>query len=152
MENMEKKLEKLTEMFPHIIKSYHSVSSSLTKDMDVTFNQFKTILYINYAGNSTLSKLSSALNMAGSTASEIVDRMVKQKYLNRQLDEKNRRQVIITLGAKGKKVISDFQRMGRKHFEKIFSMLNSKNRDKFFRAYEMLYEVTREIDEKVKDK
>ncbi len=149
---MEKKLEKLTEMFPHIIKSYHSVSASLTKNMDVTLNQFKAILYIDAIEKSTLNGLSLALDIAKSTTSEMVDRMVMGKYLNRALDKENRRQVIITIGPKGKKVISDFHQMAKEHFEKIFKILSPKNRDKFYKAYEMLYEVTKEIDKSVEQR
>ena len=149
---MEKKLEKLTEMFPHIIKSYHSVSASLTKNMDVPLNQFKAILYIDAIEKSTLNELSLALSMARSTTSEMVDRMVRGGYLNRTLDKENRRQVIITIGPKGRKTISAFHKMAKDHFEKIFKILSPKNRDKFYKAYEMLYEVTKEIDNSVKQR
>lgn len=149
---MEEKLKRLTEMFPHIIKSYHSVSASLTKNMDVTLNQFKAILYIDAVERSTLNELSSALNIAGSTTSEMVDRMVRRKYLNRAPDKENRRQVVITIGPKGEKTIADFHQMAKEHFEKIFKILSPKNRDKFYKAYEMLYEVTKEIDKSVEQR
>ncbi len=144
---MDESLKRLTEIFPHMMRSYHSVSSSLSKSMDVPLNHMRVLMNVDYMGSCTLVKLSSALGMAASTASEIVDKMVNEGYLKRELNEKNRRQVIISVGQKGKKFINGFHEMVRKHFKNIFEIISPSNREKFCRAYEVLYEISKDIDE-----
>ncbi|MCK9554568.1 MarR family winged helix-turn-helix transcriptional regulator [bacterium] len=144
---MDESLKRVTEIFPHMMRSYHSVSSAFSRSMDIPLNHMRVLINVDYMGSCTLVKLSSALGMAASTASEIVDKMVNEGYLKRELNEKNRRQVIISVGQKGKKFIEDFHRKVKEHFRNIFKIITPSNRERFRRAYEILYEISKDIDE-----
>ncbi|MDD5645063.1 MAG: helix-turn-helix domain-containing protein [bacterium] len=144
---MDKNLKRVTEIFPHMMRSYHSVSSSFSKNMDMPLSHMKVLMHVEYTGNCTLVKLASALGMAASTASEIVDKMVSEGYLERELNEKNRRQIIISVGCRGRKFIEGFRRMVIKHFRRVFKIISPANRGKFCKAYEVLYEISKDIDE-----
>lgn len=63
------------------------------------------------------------LNISMSTASWCIDRLEKKKYLARRRTEEDRRAVYVSLTAKGKKIVSQFdemfERLGRAARERL---------------------------------
>ena len=69
--------------------------------MDLTYNQYKTLLTIADRPECSLGDLARELEVAMSSASQMVDRLVGQELVHREQDADNRRQVIIRLTPQG---------------------------------------------------
>lgn len=74
-------------------------------DMKLSKTELFTMLIVDRYGEAIMSKISSEINVSMSTATGIVDRLVKKKYLKRERSESDRRIVLIKLTDKGYKTI-----------------------------------------------
>lgn len=64
--------------------------------------------------------------MSSSAATQIVDGLVREKVLMRQVDKKDRRKISISLTATGKKKLLQAKKLRAKAMAKYFDPLNDK--------------------------
>lgn len=88
-----------------------------------------TILEYLYKNNACImSDIAKLLSVSMSAATGLVERMIKNKYLKRSHDLKDRRIVHITITARGKKVAKSFLQMHFKMIKRMFGNVSKKDR------------------------
>src|SRR5512138_2279464 len=103
-ENMER-IEKIAVLYPRIMRMMGRLRTTLHEGMDLTYNQFKMLLTINDRGSCPLTALSAELQIAMSSASEMVEKLVNLGLVRRSADARSRRRVIIQATAEGEALI-----------------------------------------------
>src|SRR5512137_2593516 len=103
-------LEQLAGLYPRLIRVMGRLRNTLQEGMDLSYNQFKMLLTIHDRECCPLTALSEDLNIAMSSASEMVDRLVQLGLVCRTVDAESRRRITIQLTARGVDLIGDLQR------------------------------------------
>ncbi len=118
-------LNKICEQIPEKILSLNEIAEQLSvvmprfirhmyphmyKSIDVPPAQVFVLLTVQEEKTCNLTDLSHILDITAPTASGLVDRLVKKKYLKRLQNQKDRRAVNITLTQSGEQLIKKFQK------------------------------------------
>ncbi|MTI71006.1 MAG: MarR family transcriptional regulator [Firmicutes bacterium] len=75
-------------------------------DLKLSKSELFAMLIVDRHGEVIMSKIADNVNVSMSTATGIVDRLVKKSYLKRERSESDRRVVVIKLTKKGTEVIN----------------------------------------------
>jgi DNA-binding MarR family transcriptional regulator len=94
----------------------------LTSDMTVA--QLRVLLVLYTEGASRMSAIASSLDIAVSTATGIVDNLVKKGLVMRGTDPEDRRLVICTLSPQGQETINRLWALGQFQIEKLLRGLS----------------------------
>ena len=92
---------------------------------DVTLIQVRVLLILHSEGAKRMSELASAMNVATSTMTGIVDNLVKKDLIIREADLQDRRVVICRLSEKGNELSSGLWRWGQQQVKRMLQTLNN---------------------------
>ena len=91
---------------------------------DLTVAQLRVLLMLFTGGPSRMSSIASSLGIAVSTATGIVDNLVRKGLVLRGTDPEDRRLVICTLSSQGKETINRLWTLGQFQIEKLLQGLS----------------------------
>ena len=98
--------------------------------IDLTFSKQEifTLMLVERKGEIIMSQIAEYVNVPMSTATGIVDRLVKNGYLERNRSDSDRRIVLIKLTDKAKTVVNEIKNLGSKYFSIIYESLSDEER------------------------
>jgi len=86
---------------------------------DITVAQLRVLLVLYTEGPSRMSSIASSLEIAISTATGIVDKLVNKNLVMRHDDPEDRRLVICTLSTQGQKLMNRLWMLGQNEIERL---------------------------------
>ncbi len=92
-------------------------------DLKLSKSELLAMLIVDRYGEVTMSKISEKINVSMSTATGIIDRLVKKKYLERGRSESDRRVVLIKLTEKGLKTIKSIKNSINHYLDIVYESL-----------------------------
>ena len=121
-----------------IVKAYNLVSqglnpSFLTK-MSLTTAQMKVLFLFEDSNKFTMGELSSLYSVSVSTMTSMVDRLFQNGMLKREQDKNDRRIVLVSLTAKGRKVLTKLVDSRREVLGGFLYTLDKDEVERFSRA------------------
>ena len=117
------KQDKIIDMILDNIKKLFYPEEWLQLDMKMSKFELFAMLVVDRHGEVIMSKISDEINVSMSTATGIVDRLVKKKYLIRERSELDRRIVLIKLTEKGKNTIENLKNSISKYLNRMYEIL-----------------------------
>ena len=99
----------LERLFPDIIRVMSGVREIVHRDLDLTYNQYKTLAAVRAAGSPSLDALRRELKVAASTASEMVERLVRLGLLHRTVPAENRRTLRLAVSPRGERYLAGLE-------------------------------------------
>jgi DNA-binding MarR family transcriptional regulator len=141
-----KKLERIAQLYPVIMRVMGRIRSVVHEGMDLTYNQYKMLLTIYDKGNCPLNLLAKDLGIAMSSASEMVDKLVNLGIVYRSVDEENRRQVVICTTEKGEELIRELRRGIVANYRTLLEKLPPDDQERLVKAFETLAEVLGKLE------
>jgi DNA-binding MarR family transcriptional regulator len=115
-----KRILKLAEV---IFQEVKTIIPSEWLTSDITVAQLRVLLVLYAKGSSRMSSIASYIGIAISTATSIVDNLVKKGLVTRSDDPEDRRLVICKLSIEGQQLISRLWMLGRDQIEKLLQGL-----------------------------
>jgi MarR family 2-MHQ and catechol resistance regulon transcriptional repressor len=112
---------------------------------ELTLTQLTALQYICHTPNITLKDLAEKLVIAQSSASELVDRLVKMKYVERKISPEDRRKIILNLSSKGKKFIEQHIEENRVFYEKLLNKLSIEEQREYLHSMKKFYQISLEL-------
>ena len=109
-------------------KFMRGIRSDIFKHKHMTNAQIIILTNLYETGKSKVCTLAKALAVSAPTMSGVIERMVKQGYLERFTSRQDRRCIIISLKPKGKRIVKDLQKAIRKHWSQILIYLTPSER------------------------
>ncbi len=100
----------------------------------ISCSQMVALDYVSRHTSVKMSEISKVLSTKTSSASVLVDRLIRQGMLKRKHDEKDRRIVWISLTPKGKRVIDQILKQKRESIEVVFGRLSEKERTQYLKV------------------
>lgn len=132
------RIERIAQLYPTIIRVMGRIRSVVHEGMDLSYNQYKMLLTIHDRGSCPLNLLARELQIAMSSASEMVDRLVTQGFVRRTVDEGNRRQVTISATERGEELIRELQQGIVENYRTLLGRLPDGDQEQLVRALETL--------------
>ena len=106
---------------------------------DLTVAQLRVLLLLHAAGPSRMSSIASSIGTALSTATGIMDNLVKKGMVLREADPHDRRLVICGLSPEGVELISRLWKMGQAQMERLLEGLTLEQLQKAVEVADFLY-------------
>ena len=100
----------------------------------ITPSQWGVLVFIEDHGESTVKDVAKALGITSSAATQLIDGLVSNKYIAREMHVEDRRAVVLTLSKKTKAHVDKMKKQGIQKFLKLFEVLN----DEEFNQYLVL--------------
>lgn len=133
-------------LIQHILKLseeiYNMLIPSLPREWlesDVTVAQLRVILVLHTEGSSRMGSIASAIGVALSTATGIVDHLVRKDLVLRDADPQDRRLVICKLSPEGQELANRLWTWGQSQIEKLLESLTAEQLQKAAEVTEFLY-------------
>ena len=104
-------------------------------DLALSKHEIFTMMQLERKGEITMTQLAEYVNVSMSTATGIVDRLVKNGYLSRNRTETDRRIVMITLTDKAKNLIADIKTIGTNYLTLVGDSLTEEERAFLYRIF-----------------
>jgi len=130
------KVERLLRHVAFIIKKR---GRDILKDFDITNPQFNALLALRDNPNITMGEMCEKLFLACSTATDLIDRMEKNGFLERKRDSQDRRVIRLSITDKGKEVISEVIAARRRYVATIVSKLTEQEKVELANSLEKLH-------------
>lgn len=115
-------------------------------DLDLSKTEFIALFLIDRSGECTMSALAEGVSVPMSTATGIVDRLVRHGYVRRGRSEEDRRVVTVSLTEKGLEVIQRYNSRLRGILEKVISSLTAEETEQLMHLLQKIYNVLAEPD------
>jgi len=106
---------------------FHAMGLSIPPEWlssDMTVAQLRVLLLLHTEGETRMSAIASTLGVAVSTATGIIDNLVKKDLVTRSADTGDRRVVICTLSPPGQEIINRIWAQGQSQMEKLLRGLS----------------------------
>ncbi len=140
----EKMLDNLLELSLKIKEVMVNLNPSLFRS-ELTLNQLSALHVICVNPDITLKELAKKLNIAQSTASELVDRLVKLKYVTRKISPYDRRKIVLNISSKGKSLHDSHIDESKSFYRKLFSKLTKQEQKDYLTSMQKFYKISLEI-------
>lgn len=102
--NEKQRLRELFTSFREVNQAYYQAIQHITKSNGITPIQFFTLRMLSDHPNIGLSELAERIRSTSSTASGIIDRMVKAGWVSREIPDTDRRSVELKLTGEGEEM------------------------------------------------
>ena len=99
---------------------------------------FETLRYIEQHGKPSMRDVAGYFRVTPPAATLLIDGLVKNSYLTRTVDKKDRRGIRVALTAKGKQLLARGIKTRVEKIKSIFSILNAKESDELVRILEKI--------------
>ena len=111
-------------------------SEWLTSDMTVA--QLRVLLYLHTEGPCSMRNIAASLDVAISTATGIIDKLVRKNLVVRSEDPSDRRLVICSLAPAGKKLMDRIWKLGRNQLAQLLHVLSAEELKKAEEVTELI--------------
>ncbi len=138
-------ITRLERLYPQLLGRMGRLRTLVHEGLDLTYNQYKTLLTIADSGRCSLGDLGRELEVAMSSASQMVDRLVAQGLVERRQDADNRRQVIIRLTPQGQALIGELRRGILARYRRLFKRLDPAEQEELVASFESIVRILEKL-------
>lgn len=136
--------ERFIKAFIPIMHFFHNIASSMSRGTDFSLAQYRVLMLVNHRGPMSINELRTNLNIAQSTASEMVDRLVQLKLLVREKSPSDRRVTIFRLTSKAEKAIQARLQTAQEGLKKVLEPYSQMEQQEFIEAFETIHRLIRQ--------
>jgi len=120
------------------IRKVFASMEGFTGDLNLNKPELLTLESVSKQKELTMSKLAQNLDIGFSTATSIIDRLIKKKLVVRERNGGDRRVVKIILSKEGEKIISSYQELKKISFKKMIEFLTEDEQESFILILEKI--------------
>lgn len=139
-------LVSLNFLFRHIMERIFLVPHTTAAFNELTGAQLKIMHFLDVQGPQKMSDLARLVAVGTPAATAIVDKMVRQEIVSREVDPHDRRVVRVSLTPKGVALVEQLRRVHEKRLEEFLEKLEPKKRQELVAAFARIYELLNEIE------
>ena len=146
MEGIKEFVKEIIQILPIIAKKFLRLSEDVLSKGKITLPQLLILDFLLRQKDVKMKDIAKFLEVTTANATGLVDRLVRDKYINRVYDKNDRRVIKLELTKKGKDLIDNINKKREKIFIKIFSQLSQKDRDDYLRIVKKIKEILETIN------
>lgn len=130
--------ESVDVLFDSVLTRFFAIPSRRPVTEGVSFAQMRMLWTLDQKKSTTPGELARTMGVSKSSATELIDKLVKSGYVLREHSSDDRRQVLLTAHMKGRKLLEDFAKRRRERFQKLRRVLDRRDMDRMARALTMV--------------
>lgn len=142
-----KRVDRLNLIMPQIIKRFHTIPTEPYRTPSLSVPQLRMVLLLETEGDSTMGDLAHRAGVTMPTATSSINALVEGHYVSRRRSSTDRRVVLVSLTAKGRKVLEAFREERRQRFATLFGRISADDQERFVEAFETILGILRKLDE-----
>ncbi|MFH1776497.1 MAG: MarR family transcriptional regulator [Candidatus Omnitrophota bacterium] len=119
---------KMSGILPRLISG---VQLEFFSDTSISNSQFIVLMVMYQHGSLNMHELAEKLNIAMPTATGLITRLYRKRYVRRLRDTHDRRKVLVELTPAGQKMVLNFKNIAHKRWKSILIKLEQTHLDKF---------------------
>ncbi len=134
-------LDELVAVLPAVLRSifvhmnnYHRQDIKLRSPL-----QIHALNYIKKKNHPSMKELADFLFITPPSATSLIDSMVSERLIVREIDPDDRRAIHLKITAKGKKICDCGFKQMTKHMREILGCLDESEREEMLKAYKKIY-------------
>ena len=120
--------------------------NQFAKSTGLSMPQFSILMQLHYKGPCGMSEISERFDVTAAAASQLVDKLVQARYIERTEDPNDRRAKLLKLSTKGAKLVDDGIQERYRWMDELAGKLNAAERETVAEALILLTEKAREVD------
>ncbi len=130
--------DRMIELFPKLMREISQYETNYLTEGVITVPQVWVLDFLKDEKSAQMNELAMYMKLKFSSATGIIDRMVKHQLVKRVRSEIDRRAVFISITSKGKKILQEIYKQKRKGIMRLFGRLGSKDRTQYMKLIEKL--------------
>ena len=132
------RIERIARIYPLLMGRMGRLRTLVHEGMDLTYNQYKTLLTVADRGECSLGDLARELDVAMSSTSQMIERLVGQGLVHREQDAENRRQVNIRLTPQGDALMRELREGILQGYARVLEKLDDGEQEELVGAFETI--------------
>lgn len=132
--------KKLAELAPKIMNAFHDLGRQHPQGEKLSMRQFQALIVLNASNKLTLSQLCEKLSLAPSTGTELVNRMISLELIRKEHEEKDQRQVFLSVASKGLELMKQRKQALADMFSKFLITFSDEDKENFVCCFEQIWE------------
>lgn len=145
---MQSEAKEFREIMRQIVRKFGILEDDEKSCCGITLTQCHSLVEIGRAGAVSLCELTEIMGLDKSTLSRTVDQLVRNGYIKKETDDKNRRYITITLTPKGHKEYEGIEISMNSYFEEILECIPGNIRAQVIESTRMILSALRAVDDK----
>lgn len=137
-------LNKLIDLILNNIRTILFPEEIINLDLTLSKTELLMMIMLDRYGEITMSQMAEYSNVPMSTATGIVDRLVKLKYMKRNRSEEDRRIVVIALSETGEKLVYELKKQISEYVTLIDQALTDEEKSLLFSVFLKIGQLFRE--------
>lgn len=125
---------KIDSLFQSMLARFFFIPARQPVSDNVTFAQMRVLWIIDLKGGATLGEVARWLAISNSNACELADRLARGGYLRREKSAEDRRQVNLSLRAKGRALLADLAKRRQGRLRKLLTVVDRADVGRMVRA------------------
>ena len=122
--------------------------SHFAKSTGLSMPQFSILMQLHHKGSCGMSEVSERFDISAAAASQLVEKLVQAGYLHRAEDPSDRRAKLLTLSAKGEKLVQQGTEERYRWMDDLTSKLSAEEQKKVVEALNILTKAAQTMDAK----
>ena len=136
-------VERIADLFQDIMRAVFSWKPAAPAALTITLGELKCMMAVGRLGAPSMKQLCDRLQLKPSTATALVNGLVREGLAERVTDPQDRRMVRVTLTPKGKHRRKRHRRARRRQLMTALGSLDDQQLQRILRALEMVREAAR---------
>jgi DNA-binding MarR family transcriptional regulator len=134
--------EKLDLLLHRFLSGFFAIPARQPASGAITFAQMRVLWTLDRNGDTaTPGEIADRLGITSSTATGLVERLAEGGYIRRTHSKEDRRQVLLRLRPKGRRMMAGFRRLRQSRLQKLMTRLGRSDVDRLTDALETLNEI-----------
>lgn len=121
----------ILELFPKLMQEITRHENNYLTKGKITFPQLMVLQFLSQKNEFQMSELAEAINVSFSTATGMINRLIRHGLVSRRHGVKDRRAVIVNITIKGKKIVKEVYVQKRKGMIELFKRLSQEERSTY---------------------
>lgn len=143
-DDFDTRVSQIEELLRHVAVIIKKRGRDILSDFGITNPQFNALLVLDTHPDITMGELCERLYLACSTATDLIDRMEKNGYLERRRDPEDRRVIRLRITPKARQVIDQVVQARRRYVKSILAKLDEKDIETLARSLHQLHSLMTE--------
>lgn len=140
--------ERFSKSFVPVMHIFHNIAGEVSKMADLSLAQYRVIMLVYQSGPMSINALKNRLNTAQSSASEIVNRLVKSGFLQREKSPTDRRVTIFQLTDRARELIQQRTRLMQDVFRDLLVHFSPEEQNQLVESFELILKLMRKVKNK----
>ena len=142
----------IAQLYPRFMRAMSHLRGTVDDTLDLTYNQYKALLTLSNTGPCTLNSLSQDLDVATSSASQMVERLVTMDLVERSQADGDRRKIVLKTSPRGEGLLEKIKENIVMRYQNLFRHLGPAEQANLAGAIHTLVRILEKAIEEEKEK